>query len=143
MLTHTCVRTGKCTKMPSPGSPCRHTSEHVPCRELGTHIPTAWALDTAPCGGFLLGAAGRGDKHCGHGSTGKGQDELAHCNPSSECPTPQQEQQLLPQEPSVALQRQVFTSGFVPLHPTSPRSCSRDETYKNLCWSRLELGEVC
>lgn len=104
VLTHTCVCTGKCTTVPSVGSPCRHTSEHVSCRDLGTHIPLSghWTLDHG--GGLHLVEAGQGHKHCGHGSTGKGQDELAHHNPHSVSPTPQQEEHLLPPEPSVALQ---------------------------------------
>lgn len=102
---HTCVSAqGTAPRHPQRAAPADahqsmfHTGSWAPTHPLPGH----WTLDHA--GGFLLVAAGQGDKDCGHGSTGKGQDELAHCDPSSVCPTPQQEQQLLPQEPSVALQ---------------------------------------
>lgn len=106
MLMHTCVCTqvnaARCHRLAAPAD-THQSMFHAGSWSPTYPLPGHWTLDHG--GGFLFVAAGQGDKHCGHGSTGKGQDESAHRNPYSVYPTPQQEEQLLPQEPSVTLQR--------------------------------------
>lgn len=92
VLMHTCV----CAQVNAPRCPhCAAPADtHQSVFHAGSWAPTPplpkhWTLDHGR--GFLLVTAGQRDKHCGHGSTGKGQEKarmIWHTTPTVCVPLP-------------------------------------------------------